>query len=111
MPFRAPTLNSLFPKPRPKENRQSAAKRGYDRRWQRLRLMVMREEPLCYYCQLFGLIVATTSIDHKIPKARGGTDARTNLSGAGKNCNDRKQDMTAEEFISELQRKSRRVNV
>jgi hypothetical protein len=45
MPLRAPTLNSLFPKPRPKENRQSAAKRGYDRRWQRLRSMVMREEP------------------------------------------------------------------
>src|SRR4030095_1381560 len=102
MPLRAPTLNSLFPKPRPKENRQSAAKRGYDRRWQRLRLMVMREEPLCYYCQLFSITTASTSVDHRIPKSRGGTDDRTNLCGCCKNCNDRKQDMTSDEFIQQL---------
>jgi 5-methylcytosine-specific restriction enzyme A len=108
MPVRAPTIQSINPNSKHRESRrESAAKRGYDRRWQRLRLMVLREEPLCYYCQLFGIIVATNSIDHKIPKSRGGTDERTNLCGCCKNCNDRKQDMTSDEFIQELLQRRR----
>jgi 5-methylcytosine-specific restriction endonuclease McrA len=61
---------------------------------------------------MFGRVVATQCVDHKIPKAKGGTDARDNLTGACKQCNDSKQDMTAQEFIrSEMQRQLRNPNV
>jgi 5-methylcytosine-specific restriction enzyme A len=73
--------------------------RGYGWRWQQLRDRVLREEPLCYYCKAMGFTVAATSVDHMTPKERGGTDARTNLVGACKPCNDAKKDQTADEFL------------
>lgn len=49
--------------------RGSAASRGYDRTWQRLRLVVLAEEPLCRFCQQRGELVEATVIDHIVPIA------------------------------------------
>ena len=81
------------------QRRGSSTERGYDRRWQRLREMVLKEEPLCRYCKARGLIVASDTVDHMTPKARGGTDDRGNLCGACEHCNYSKGDKTAEEFL------------
>jgi len=81
------------------ERRGSSAARGYDGRWQRWRKMILAEDPLCFYCQARGRIVASTTVDHKTPKARGGTDDRDNLCGACFTCNSAKRDRTAAEFL------------
>jgi len=53
--------------------------RGYDRRWRKLRLIVLREEPLCRMCQQIGRATLAMVVDHIKPKRLGGTDARDNL--------------------------------
>lgn len=58
------------------EGRGSAAARGYGFRWRKLRLMVLRETPLC---QWEGCSEAASEVDHIQPKRLGGTDARDNL--------------------------------
>lgn len=36
-------------------------------RWQRLRLLVLREQPLCPLCREQGRYVAATDVDHDVP--------------------------------------------
>jgi 5-methylcytosine-specific restriction endonuclease McrA len=50
----------------------------------------------CYYCGAPGLDL---QVDHKIPKSRGGTDARGNLVAACRNCNSAKGNRTPEEWL------------
>ena len=45
-------------------DRGSSSARGYDRTWQRLRLQVLSEEPLCLFCQTKDRVVAATEVDH-----------------------------------------------
>lgn len=52
----------------------SAASRGYDADWERLRQQVLSEETNCRACGS-----PATDVDHAIPKALGGTDLRANL--------------------------------
>ena len=47
--------------------RESAAKRGYGRRWQGYRERYLREHPLCVMCQARGEIVAASVVDHIEP--------------------------------------------
>lgn len=61
------------------DRRGSAASRGYDREWQRLRLMVLRREPLCRMCAEAGIITPATDVDHIIRKSDGGLDTFGNL--------------------------------
>ncbi len=49
------------------DNRASAAKRGYGRRWQRLRLKFLRANPLGEDCARQGKTTAATEVDHKAP--------------------------------------------
>jgi 5-methylcytosine-specific restriction protein A len=52
------------------ERRGSAASRGYDWRWQRLRAVVLAEEPLCRACRAAGRVTAATEVDHIEPIER-----------------------------------------
>lgn len=54
-------------KPRYKDNRPSAHKRGYDGRWRKARLAYLDDNPLCVMCQANGLLVPATVVDHIIP--------------------------------------------
>lgn len=75
-------------------NRESAAKRGYDHRWQAIRRMFLRRHPLCM--DPFGVhheiqqVVAATEVDHIKPKRDGGGNEETNLQALCKSCHSRK---------------------
>ena len=75
--------------------RPSASKRGYGRRWQRLRLMVLRREPMCRHCK----DRAASDVDHIISKQRGGQDTMDNLQGLCGTCHARKTIRDGEAFV------------
>ena len=64
--------------PSEQERRESPSRRGYGRRWQRLRMMVLRRDPICVVA---GCIEPSTDADHIIPKSQGGDDSMENLQG------------------------------
>ena len=72
------------------DNRISAARRGYGRRWQRLRLMQLARHPLCKHCQDAGIITAATEVDHILARRAGGSDAMANLQSLCKSCHSKK---------------------
>lgn len=44
--------------------RGSAASRGYNKRWQKIRAMVLADEPLCRECAKHGIVKAATDVHH-----------------------------------------------
>ncbi|QQP93545.1 HNH endonuclease (plasmid) [Skermanella sp. TT6] len=48
-------------------HRGSAASRGYDGDWRRLRLAHIQSEPLCRRCKAEGRIVVADVVDHIVP--------------------------------------------
>ena len=56
--------------------RGSAASRGYGRRWQRLRKLVLARQPIC---QWPNCMTEATEVDHIKPRRRGGDDSLANL--------------------------------
>ena len=61
---------------------RSSTERGYGADWRRLRVVVLHEEPVCQLCH----ITAASVVDHIMPRAKGGTDERTNLRGVCGPC-------------------------
>lgn len=47
--------------------RESAHKRGYDRRWNGASKQYRRDNPLCAACDAVGIVAATEVTDHVIP--------------------------------------------
>jgi len=68
------------------ESRPSSHQRGYGRRWQRIRRIILRRDPICKICGR----APSTEVDHIIPREAGGTDDPDNLQGACKPCHSRK---------------------
>lgn len=52
----------------------------------------------CYYCKK-PTIMAKWSVDHKIPRCRGGSNLSENKVGCCKTCNQSKANMTEAEFL------------
>ena len=69
--------------------RDTAAQRGYGGRWQRIRAMYLRINPLCVECQKFGVTTAATDVHHIVPKREGGSDAASNLQALCHACHSR----------------------
>lgn len=46
--------------------RESAARRGYDRAWQRTRLRVLSQRPLCEDCAAEGIVEPATEVHHVV---------------------------------------------
>lgn len=49
------------------ESRPSAAKRGYDKAWQKRRIAFLSDNPLCADCMKDGIVTPATVVDHVIP--------------------------------------------
>ena len=52
--------------------RGGARMRGYDARWERVRMAHLHAEPLCRRCASLGYTTAATLVDHILPIADGG---------------------------------------
>lgn len=63
----------------------SAAARGYGWHWTRIREQVLAEEPRCRLCGQ-----RSTTVDHIVSRAQGGSDARGNLRGLCAACHQAK---------------------
>jgi len=106
MPMRAPTACRRFgcrglvrggvcsvcgPLPRPSQSehdaqRGTAAQRGYDGRWQRLRLAFLAAHPLCAACAQAGRVEPATDVHHIVPRRSGGSDEESNLQALCHAC-------------------------
>lgn len=75
-----------------KDGRGSAAERGYGWAWRKLRKLALeRDAGLCQVCRRFGRITPNCNeVDHRLPKAKGGTDALENLQTICRPCHERK---------------------
>jgi len=61
--------------------------RGYGKAWETTRAIILkRDKYLCQPCKRNGHIVAAKQVDHKIPKAQGGTDNHENLQSICISC-------------------------
>lgn len=85
-------------------DRGSRHERGYDRRWDKLRVRILaRDSYLCQQCLRDGRVTPLAvkpydhAVDHIIPKAQGGTDDPDNLEGVCKDCHDVKSQREAKE--------------
>lgn len=72
------------------DERPSPSRRGYDKRWQKIRAMHLAREPLCRECRKRGLVVPATEVDHILPLSHGGSHASDNLQSLCKSCHSKK---------------------
>ena len=72
--------------------RGSAAARGYDAAWTRLRRRVIREEPLCRACRDEGRVTRAEMVDHIVPVRQAPERRldRANLQPLCRPCHHRK---------------------
>lgn len=85
MPSRPPVHRAQGWRPRRPwehpEGKLTGASRGYGPAWIKIRDQVLAEEPWCRYCLAEGVTTPSTTVDHILNRAAGGTDARANLCG------------------------------
>lgn len=67
----------------------------------RVRAMLLRDGALCHYCKII-LVEENTTVDHVIPKARGGCNAIVNLVLACEPCNQARADMSYGKFAERM---------
>jgi 5-methylcytosine-specific restriction protein A len=70
--------------------RPSAARRGYDAVWRRVRIAHLRREPLCRFCAERGVTTPATEVDHVVAMADGGAHDPSNLRSLCKSCHSRR---------------------
>ena len=92
MPTRPPSFKKprTGKKPTGWSKRATRQERGYGREHERMRAIVLYEEPLCRPCLAEGRTTASVIADHIIPKAEGGTDERENYQGICRPCDSAK---------------------
>lgn len=94
MPTRPPTHRpAQLPRhdtaPR-EDHRESAAARGYDATWRRLRLMKLARNPLCEPCERAGLLTVAIEVHHVKPLSEGGERlSLANLESLCRACHER----------------------
>jgi len=72
------------------KDRPSAARRGYNYRWQKIRKMFLAENPLCHDCLERGEVKAAEEVHHIKPLAEGGTHEFSNLMSLCKECHSKR---------------------
>lgn len=68
----------------------SRQERGYGAAHDRMRALLIRTVITCEECERNGRTAVGTIADHIIPKAKGGTDARSNYQLLCQDCSDAK---------------------
>lgn len=78
---------------KPDLQRGNRHQRGYGADWERLRVLILkRDRHLCQCdeCKHTGRALPATEVDHRIPKAEGGSEAPANLSAINVDYHKRK---------------------
>lgn len=88
MPKLPPKLHPTKPKQRVAG---SADLRPAGSAWQKRRLTILSKFPLCVYCLAEGFITPSKIVDHIMALSLGGDSEDNNLTGACKDCNDKKR--------------------
>jgi len=68
------------------EDRPSASRRGYDKRWQAIRRSYLKRHPLCVECAKGNKVVRAEDVHHIISLADGGTHEDENLMALCHSC-------------------------
>lgn len=69
------------------KKRGTRHERGYGSAWDKLRALILaRDAGLCQPCAQAQRVALATAVDHKIPKAEGGTDDEDNLQSICRAC-------------------------
>ena len=63
---------------------------AWQRKWRKIRPVVLEGEPLCRLCAAAGYTVGATTVDHIVPLGSGGTDDWDNLQPLCRPCHDKK---------------------
>lgn len=74
----------------------SRHERGYGTAWDKLRLSILKRDKYlcrCDECKKTYRLREATQVDHRIPKAQGGTDDPSNLCAINAECHKRKTDI------------------
>lgn len=77
----------------PDSERGTRQQRGYGREWERIRVAILRRDRYlcqCEECKAGNRLTVAHEVDHRIPKARGGTDDPDNLRAINRDCHRRK---------------------
>lgn len=80
--------------------------RGYGRSWEKLREAVLRRDSYlcqCEDCTRANRLRPAHEVDHRIPKARGGTNALSNLRAINRDCHKAKTAREAARIRKEIQ--------
>ncbi len=79
---------------------KSRHERGYGHKWDLLRIKILRRDCyMCIPCKNNGLMTAAKAVDHRVPKAQGGTDDPDNLQSI---CNDCHKNKTSKESSGKI---------
>ena len=72
--------------------RPSAAKRGYDARWRKIRKIKLAKDPFCEDPYGFHgeIVVPATLVDHIVPLSQGESHAMDNLQSLCNSCHQHK---------------------
>ena len=103
MPMQPPRIGGSPKRVAWAPTRKMPVKRVRGRAGQKARARVIAEEPLCRKCLERGLTRKTDVVDHIVPLAWGGSDARSNKQGLCDPCHDEKS--KAERAIDAEQRR------
>ncbi len=92
MPHKLKTHAQLLKEQMPKPNgdRPSSSRQGYGRRWEKVRRMHLRREPLCRACRAEDRLQPAVEVDHIVPLGKGGTGTTENLQSLCKSCHSKK---------------------
>lgn len=70
---------------RARDERPSAARRGYGHEWRQIRKAYLQENPACEWCGAKAIVV-----DHIVPLSDGGTHDRSNLRALCLRCHNKR---------------------
>ena len=71
------------------------------RKGSKKRKRLVKRDPHCFYCRI-PLNFYNSTLDHKVPKSKGGKNNIENLALSCYSCNSRKSSKSVEEFLEEL---------
>ena len=84
-------------------SRGSSTDRGLGWEWQKTRNRQLAAEPLCRICrEVLGRVVVATTVDHIVPRVRGGGTEDSNLQSLCGFHNDAKGDRDDAEYRASL---------